>query len=41
VEGITLSPARLMLDILAIYETFGGSTLLLLNTSLITNEQAA
>jgi hypothetical protein len=24
-EGVTLSPARLMLEILAIYETFGES----------------
>jgi hypothetical protein len=24
-EGVTLSPARLMLEILAIYETLGGS----------------
>ena len=24
-EGVTMSPARMMLEILAIYETFGGS----------------
>jgi len=26
-EGVTMSPARLMLEILAIYETFGKSAI--------------
>jgi hypothetical protein len=31
-EGVTMSPARLMLEILAIYETFGQSPYTCMNT---------